>query len=249
VLSRSGSRRARQTPSRPVDEGPLQVLIWNEFRQERDDRYRTVYPDGIHAALEDGLAAPDLLIEVATLDEPEQGLSEQRLDETDILVWWGHIAHDEVADQIVDRVQKRVLAGMGLVALHSAHEAKIFARLLGTSGALLWRTNEPCAETLWLVNPTHPIGAGLGLSFVLEEEEAFGEWFDIPEPDELVFVSWFSSGEVFRSGCCFQRGRGRIFYFRPGHETFRSYYDPNVLRVIANAIRWARPPLEESTER
>jgi trehalose utilization protein len=220
------------------------VLIWNEFRQERDARYQTVYPQGIHAALHGALTSPDLLIGVSTLDDPEQGLSEQRLAETDVLVWWGHIAHEEIADDVVDRVQRRVLEGMGLVALHSAHEAKIFARLLGTSGALLWRTNEPRAETLWLVNPAHPIGAGVGPSFVLEEEEAFGEWFDIPEPDELVFVSWFSSGEVFRSGCCFQRGRGRIFYFRPGHETFRSYYDANVLRVIGNAIRWARPALE-----
>jgi trehalose utilization protein len=217
------------------------VLIWNEFRQERDPQYTTVYPDGIHAALKAGLSSDDLEIATCTLDDEGQGLPAKDLAATDVLIWWGHIAHEEVSDDTVARVQERVLEGMGLVVLHSAHEARIFQRLLGTSGGLLWQTNEPCTETVWLVNPAHPIGAGVGLSFVLHEEEAFGEWFDIPDPDELVFLSSFSSGEVFRSGCCFRRGRGRIFYFRPGHETFRSYYDANVLRVIENAIRWARP--------
>jgi trehalose utilization protein len=217
-------------------------MIWNEFRQELDPRYGTAYPEGIHSALRAGLASDDLVVTTATLDEEEQGLDDGRLTATDVLVWWGHIAHDEVSDAVVDRVQQRVLEGMGLVALHSAHESKILKRLLGTSGGLVWRTNEPCNERIWLVSPSHPIGSGVGPSFQLDTEEAFGEWFDIPEPDELVFLSWFSSGEVFRSGCCFLRGRGRIFYFRPGHETFPTYRNPAVLRVIGNAVRWARPP-------
>ena len=56
-----------------------------------------------------------------------------------------------------------------------------------------------------------------------------------------MLVSWFAGGEVFRSGCCFNRGHGRIFYFRPGHETYPTYYDENVIRVITNAVRWCAP--------
>ena len=217
------------------------VLIWNEYRHEKQHpAVAAVYPDGIHAALAAPLAAAGFPVGTATLDEPEYGLSEAALAETDVLLWWGHMAHDEVDDAIVTRVQQRVLAGMGLVVLHSGHFSKLFKRLMGTSCDLKWReANE--RERIWVVAPGHPIAAGLDEYFELEREEMYGEFFDIPAPDELVFVSWFQGGEVFRSGCCYSRGAGRIFYFRPGHETYPTYYDANVQRVIANAVRWAAP--------
>lgn len=217
------------------------ILVWNEFRHEKTDpAVQTVYPDGIHAALADGLRAAGFTARTATLDEPEHGLSAEALAETDVLLWWGHMAHGEVQDAIVERVQQYVLNGMGLIVLHSGHFSKIFKRLMGASCDLKWRQVGE-RERLWVTAPGHPIAAGLGEYFEIEHEEMYGEFFDIPAPDELVFVSWFQGGEVFRSGCCYQRGRGKIFYFRPGHETYPTYYQSEVLRVIANACRWAAP--------
>ena len=220
----------------------IRVTVWNEYRHERsDEAVRSIYPDGIHATIADALRIDDIAVRTATLDEPEHGLTDAVLAATDVLVWWGHVAHDEVADAVVDRVHARVLDGMGLVVLHSGHFSKIFRRLMGTSCDLKWReANE--RERIWVVDPGHPIAAGLGESFVIDHEEMYGEHFDVPAPDRLVFVSWFQGGEVFRSGCCYQRGRGRIFYFRPGHETYPTYHHPDVQRVIANAARWAAGP-------
>ena len=218
----------------------VRVTVWNEFRQEHTDPpVQAIYPDGIHAAIAAGLREHGgFEVRTATLDEPDQGLSDAVLAETDVLTWWGHVAHAEVSDEVVDRVQARVLDGMGLIVLHAGHFSKIFKRLMGTSCDLKWR-EDGRRERLWVVDPSHPIAEGVGESFVLAEEEMYGEHFDIPPPDELVFVSWFEGGEVFRSGCTYRRGRGRVFYFRPGHETHPSYHDANVRRVIANATRWA----------
>lgn len=177
----------------------------------------------------------------AVLDDPEHGLTEEALRDTDVLIWWGHIAHGEVRDDIVERVRQRVLAGMGLIVLHSGHGSKIFHALLGTNtGALKWRDDGE-KERLWVMEHGHPIASGLGESIEIAREEMYGERFEIPAPDELVFVSWFEGGEVFRSGCCYRRGKGKLFYFRPGHETFPTYYHPEVLRVISNAVHWAAP--------
>ena len=218
------------------------VTVWNEYRHERQEaEIRAVYPEGIHTAIADGLREAGFDVRVATLDEPEQGLPAPLLDGTDVLIWWGHIAHDEVDDALVDRLQRRVLEGMGLIVLHSGHFSKIFRRLMGTRCDLKWREAGE-RERIWVVDPSHPIADGLGESFVIEHEEMYGEHFDIPAPDRLVLVSWFQGGEVFRSGCCFERGRGRIFYFRPGHEAHPTYYLPEVRRVIANAARWAAQP-------
>ncbi|HYH92159.1 MAG TPA: ThuA domain-containing protein [Candidatus Saccharimonadales bacterium] len=225
-------------------ERPIRVTVWNEHRQERSDPPVTaVYPDGIHAAIAAGLRAhPDLTVGTATLDEPEHGLTDAVLAETDVLTWWGHVAHGEVSDEVVERVHARVLGGMGLIVLHSGHFSRIFKRLMGTSCDLVWRESGE-RERLWVVDPGHPIAAGLDASFVLEEEEMYGEPFDVPAPDGLVLVSWFQGGEIFRSGACYQRGSGRIFYFRPGHETHPTYHDATVRHVIANAVRWAAPSM------
>jgi len=216
------------------------VTIWNEFRHERtDEEAAAVYPDGIHETIADALEG-DHTVYTATLDEPEHGLSDSVLEETDVLCWWGHIAHDEVADELVDRVYECVLEGMGLIVLHSGHYAKIFRRLMGTSCALQWR-EDGATERLWVVDPGHPIADGLSESIELPRTEMYGEPFDVPEPDRLVFVSWFEGGEVFRSGCCYRRGNGRIFYFRPGHETYPIYENKAIRRVLKNAVEWATP--------
>lgn len=227
----------------------LRVTVWNEFRHERSDpAVAAIYPDGIHEALAGPLRAAGLDVRTATLDEPEHGLPEAALAATDVLLWWGHKAHEEVADAVAERVQARVLGGMGLVALHSAHFSKPFKRLMGTSCDLKWRVAGE-RERIWVVAPGHPIAAGLPERIDLAPEEMYGEPFDVPPPEELVFVSWFQGGEVFRSGCCWRRGRGRVFYFRPGHETYPSYHDPLVQRVILNAVGWAAPVPGEAPRR
>ena len=220
----------------------VRVTVWNEGRHEKTHAdVAKVYPKGIHEALAAGLKRqPGLkIVKTATLDDDaEHGLSEAVLARTDVLTWWGHMAHHEVSDAVVDRVHKHVLEGMGLIVLHSGHYSKIFRKLMGTGCGLKWREAAE-QERLWVVRPGHPIVEGLGEYLELPHTEMYGEFFDIPQPDELILISWFEGGDVFRSGCCWERGRGKVFYFRPGHETFPIYYDANVLKVIGNACRWA----------
>jgi trehalose utilization protein len=221
--------------------GPLRVTVWNEFRHEREPgKIRDVYPEGIHAVLAKRFREDGHSVRIATLDEPDHGLTNEVLRETDVLTWWGHMAHREVEDRIVDRVQQRVLDGMGLVVLHSGHHSKIFRRLMGTTCNLTWREIGE-KERVWVVAPAHPVAAGLGEYFVVPHTEMYGEPFDVPAPDELVFVSWYQGGEIFRSGCAYYRGRGKIFYFSPGHESLPIYYQSEIQHVISNAVRWAKP--------
>jgi trehalose utilization protein len=219
---------------------PIRVTVWNEFRHERsNDVVKAIYPNGIHTCISDFLKEQeDITVRTATLDEPEHGLSQDTLDRTDVLLWWGHMAHNEVSDEIIDRVCQRVLNGMGFIALHSAHYSKVFRKLMGTGCGLKWREADD-NERLWIVKPSHPIVKGLPEVIELEQEEMYGEFFDIPEPEELILVSWFKGGEIFRSGCTFTRGRGKIFYFRPGHETYPTYYNSNIQKIIINGVRWA----------
>lgn len=218
----------------------ITITIWNEFRHEKEsEEVQAVYPDGIHEQLKSFLQT-DFKVQTATLDEPEHGLTTEVLANTDVLLWWGHVAHNEVSEEIVKRVHQRVLEGMGLIVLHSGHMSKIFIKLMGTSCDLKWReANETCR--IWNINPSHPITAGLGEYIELEQEEMYGEHFDIPTPDELIFINWYEGGEVFRGGCTYRRGNGKIFYFQPGHETYPSYYHPEVQQVIKNAVVWANP--------
>ncbi|MDX6152305.1 ThuA domain-containing protein [Marinococcus sp. PL1-022] len=219
----------------------MNITIWNENRHEnKNPEVAKVYPKGIHGALADFLKDEADVIRTATLDEPEHGLTEDVLNDTDVLLWWGHIAHDEVEDAIVRRIQNRVLDGMGLIVLHSGHLSKIFRTLMGTGCDLKWREADE-RERLWVVEPGHPITEDIGEYIEMPKEEMYGEHFDIPAPDELVFISWFEGGEVFRSGATFTRGRGKIFYFRPGHETYPTYYNKDIQTVIKNAVRWSAP--------
>ncbi|MFP3091359.1 ThuA domain-containing protein [Treponema sp. TIM-1] len=200
-----------------------------------------MYPRGIHGALEEGLSADkNLAIRTALLEMPGHGLSEEILRNTDVLMWWGHLAHDRVSDETAELVAKHVRLGMGLVVLHSGHYSKPFRKLMGTACTLSWREIGE-SERVWIIDPSHPICQGLGPYFELEHEEMYGEVFDIPAPDELVMIGWFKGGEVFRSGCVFKRGRGKIFYFQPGHEEFPTFRKPEVLRILKNALYYLRP--------
>lgn len=224
----------------------INVTVWNEFRHEKsDDAVKEVYPNGIHQTIADFLSSQEgIHASTATLDEVEHGLTAEVLDNTDVLIWWGHMAHGEVCDEIVERVHQRVLDGMGIIVLHSGHASKIFHKLMGTRTLnLRWRENNE-KERLWVMDPAHPIARGLGDYIEIPHEETYGEHFEIPKPDDLVFVSWFEGGEVFRSGCCYTRGAGKVFYFKPGHETFPVYHMPEIQQVITNAVRWACPHFE-----
>ncbi|MCI2421740.1 ThuA domain-containing protein [Saccharopolyspora sp. K220] len=224
----------------------LRITVWNEGVHEstKDPAgMAAYYPDGIHGAIAAGIGGqlPDATVRTALLSDPEHGLGEAVLAETDVLLWWGHKAHRQVDDDVVDRVQRHVLGGMGLLVLHSGHFSKIFTRLLGTTCSLSWR-NAAEREVLWTVAPTHPIAEGVPNPLVIPEQETYGEFFDIPTPDELVFISSFTGGEVFRSGVTFHRGQGRIFYFSPGDERYPVYNQPEIHRILANGIRWAAQP-------
>ncbi len=219
----------------------ITVTVWGEFRHEKKNpKVAGIYPDGMHETIAGFLrTSDDFVVRTATLDEPEHGLTADVLATTDVLIWWGHMAHGEVSDEIASRVQMRVLEGMGLIVLHSGHYAKVFKRLLGTTCSLKWRESTD-KERIWNLRPSHPITHGIGDYFEIPMEEMYGEPFGIPEPDELIFISWFTGGEVFRSGATWQRGHGKIFYFRPGHETYPTYHQKEVQTVITNAVRWAR---------
>jgi trehalose utilization protein len=222
---------------------PTRVTIWNEFRHEKTNpKVAEIYPDGLHQAIAANLRkVSDFDIHCATLDEPEHGLTHEVVNSTDVMLWWGHAYHGEAQDLVIERVYHRVLAGMGLIVLHSGHFSKIFKKLMGTTCNLKWRETGD-KEILWVTRPGHPILQGIDDHIVIEHEEMYGEYFDIPEPQETLLISTFSpGGECFRSGCTWTRGAGRIFYFRPGHETYPTYHNPTIIQVIANAIRWAAP--------
>ena len=222
----------------------IRVTIWNEFRHEKiNPVVRDIYPEGIHEAIRG--AFPDdgkYSIRIATLDEPGCGLSEEILEDTEVLIWWGHKAHKEVPDEVADMVVRYVQAGMGFVALHSTHESKPFMRLMGTTCSLKWRKSG-VKERLWNICPNHPVMRGIGEYFELEHVEMYSERFDIPKPDDVLMISWYPSGEVFRSVCTWTRGYGKIVHIKPGHETFPIYYDENVRKLIRNAVDWCAPAI------
>lgn len=228
---------------------PIRVTVWGEnLHEQQHEAVQKVYPNGMHNAIADGLRellGQSAVVQTATLDQPEHGLTDDILNATDVLTWWGHMGHHLVDDAIVEKVHQRVLAGMGLVVLHSGHYSKIFRKLMGTTCGLIWRDDD--VERVWNVRPGHPITEGLPAVFTVPETEMYGEFFDIPQPDELIFISSYGGGEVFRSGCTWNRGRGKVFYFSPGHELYPIYFQPEVRRVIANAVQWLAPTAELSS--
>ena len=219
----------------------IRITVWNEYKHEREyENIRKIYPEGIHGCIASFLKTEeDFAVRTATFDMPEHGLTEDVLQETDVLIIWSHALQEEFSDTVAERVQRHVLGGMGLIALHSAHFSKIMKRLLGTSMTLKWRHGD--REKLWCIAPAHPIAKGVPEMIELPQEEMYGEFFDIPKPDDVIFTGWFSGGEVFRSGCTFSRGMGKIFYFQPGHEEYPIYFKPEIQRIIINAVRFCAP--------
>ena len=227
-------------------ERKIRVTIWNEFRHEKVvEEVKALYPNGLHATIGEFLTKAGYEVTLAALDDPDQGLPDEVLNNTDVLIWWGHMAHHEVDDALVARVADRVFNyGMGFIPLHSAHMSKPFHRIVGSNGNLLWGDEQK--EIIWNILPSHPIAQGLPEHFILDSEEIYGEPFMIPQPDATVFTSWFEHGNVFRSGCCFLRGMGKVFYFQPGHETCPSYHNEYVQKILINAVKWAAPAEEYS---
>ena len=220
----------------------IRVTVWNEYIHDRDEAaIRAVYPETMHGCIKNFLEkSGDICVTTATLDAPCQGLPDEVLNNTDVLIWWGHMAHDRVDDALVERIRERVYSGkMGFIALHSAHKSKPFGAIVGTNGNLGWGKGE--REIVWTMMPSHPIAAGIPDHFLLEQEERYAEPFYIPQPDALVFGSWFEGGYIFRSGACFIRGAGKVFYFQPGHEEYPTYRNEYVQRIITNAVYWAAP--------
>lgn len=222
----------------------IRITVWNEYKHEREyENIRKVYPEGIHGCIASFLKTEeDFAVRTSTFDMPEHGLTEEVLQETDVLIVWSHALQEEFSDEVAERVQRHVLAGMGLIALHSAHFSKIIKRLLGTTMTLKWRHGD--SEKLWCTAPSHPIAKGVPEMIELPKEEMYGEFFDIPKPDDVIFTGWFSGGEVFRSGCTFSRGMGRIFYFQPGHEEYPIYYKSEIQQIIINAVYFCAPVME-----
>lgn len=217
----------------------IKVTVWNEFKHERElEEIKRVYPDGIHAVIKDFLSREeDIDVKTVTLDMPGQGISRELLDDTDVLIWWAHACNEEVSDENAKVIAEYVQKGMGFIGLHSAHMCKVFRLLLGTTMTLSWRDDD--SEKIYVTAPYHPIAKGIPASFELEHEEMYGEYFDIPKPDDVIFTGWFKGGCVFRSGVTFTRGNGKIFYFQPGHEEYPIYYNKIIQKIIINAVRWA----------
>lgn len=219
----------------------IRVTVWNEYAHEKtEEKVREIYPNGIHNAIADFLRSDEIEVRTATLDDENCGITDEVLDNTDVLIWWGHMMHDRVPDEIAFKIRDAVLKGMGFIGLHSAHHSKPFRYLMGTSCNLSWREDGDM-ERIWTINPAHPIAQGVGRYFELPHVETYAEPFGIPTPDEVIFMGWYEGGEVFRSGCTFHRENGRIFYFQPGHESFPIFYDENVQKIIRNAVYWVKP--------
>ena len=219
----------------------MNVTVWNEFKGQDNDAVKAAYPKTMHEAIKRAVESKDVSVTAVTMEMPHQGLSDELLEKTDVLIWWGHCHHGDVSDELVEKIKSRVLRGMGIIFLHSAHMSKPFIALMGTSCTLGWREAAE-RERLWTVSPAHPIANGVPVCTVLEHEETYSEPFDIPEPDETVFIGWFKGGNVFRSGVTYRRGLGKVFYFQPGHETHPTYRDENVKKILRNAVRWAYNP-------
>lgn len=245
-----------------ADNGVIRVLVWDEHPPHVPP---LLYPNSINGAIAEGLmetGGGQFEAQTANLDDPFQGLSYETLNQTDVLIWWGHIRHDEVHEDVIARlVFSTHQRGMGFIGLHSAHYSKAFRAVVEATGHLKggWRESHPPEkEEITVCAPRHPIAEGVS-DFVLDREEMYGSPFDVPPPLCTVFQSYFPlGGEYFPSGLCWTVGRGktdgftsgpgsgigegfgicRAFYFRPGHESFPTYFDPNVRRILHNAVLW-----------
>ena len=217
----------------------MNITVWNEKAPEQQKgRQKKAYPEGMQKAIADIFSDNKFCVTISSQNLDGEGLSDELLSKTDVLIYWAHSLHEKLSDETAERVYNYVKDGMGIIFLHSAHFSKPFKKIMGTSGSLKWR-EDGRHERLYTVNPYHPIAKGLPESFVLKKDEMYGEYFDIPTPDDIVFIGWYPGGEVFRSGFTYHLNEGRVFYFQPGHETYPIYYNENIKKVIFNAVMWA----------
>ena len=271
---------------------PVRVLIWDEQQPQQKQAYGDRF---LGETIADHLKKlPGLLVKNAKFDDPEQGLSDSALESADVLVIWSHRKNREQDDKRAEAVVRRVMEGkLSLVALHSAHWAKPFVRLMQERAKLdamhelpeadrasarweyvngapyykgvkdgdrltpwvqklegnRWRLTLPqCVFPAWradgkpshvrTLKPMHPIAAGLPETWDIPQTEMYGGAFHVPKPDEVIFREEWDKGERFNSGCVWNIGKGRVFYFRPGHETYPIFKQAEPLRVVENAVRW-----------
>ncbi len=245
----------------PDNTAPVRVLVWDEAPSHAP---KSVYPKSLNGAIADGLNADGagrIVATTANLDDPNQGITDEALANIDVLIWWGHARHGEVTDETAAKVVKAVHNGVGFLPLHSAHYSKTFRGILGATGHLKggWREAENPAdsEEIRVCAPKHPICRGVS-DFTLPAEEMYGAPFDVPPALVVLFQSYFPLGgeyfpsfaltvgegidPAFTSGPGGGKGQGegvgRVFYFRPGHETYPTYFDTNVRKVIHNGVLW-----------
>lgn len=218
-----------------MSQSSVRVLAWSEHTAPK-----AVFPDDINNAVAGALCEdPQLTVTTAELVDPGDGVPEEVLASTDVLVWWGHLLHGRVTDAAVARIAAQVRdGGMGFVALHSAHMSKPFTTLIGDDGRLGGVALDGGKETITVRTPDHPVAQGVS-DFVIGKEESYDEEFGCGHPDTVVFHSAFENGQQFRSGLAYRIGAGRVFYFRPGHEEYPTLFLPEVKQIIRNAVRWA----------
>jgi len=224
------------------------VVVWSEGTANVDAASKKVYPNDINSAIAEGLkplATEGWEIITATLNDPDQGLGESRLNSTDVLIWWGHKKHGDVTDDLVNKIAERVTAGkMGFIGTHSCHFAKPFKKLMGTRCSWREYVDDGTSAEIIVKLPDHPICKGMK-TFKIQRIERYGEPFAVPEPEAVPLDGLYTKPngqtESARMGLCWTIGKGKVFYFTPGHETFNDYYLPEVRQIFVNAVQWAAP--------
>ncbi|MFH1372026.1 MAG: ThuA domain-containing protein [Planctomycetota bacterium] len=217
------------------------VVVWSEGTAPKN-----VYPNDICGAIAEGLKElKDWDVVEARLSDPNQGLPDELLNRADVLIWWGHKKHNQVRDGLVDKIVSRVKdEGMGFISLHSSHFARPNIKLMGTPCS--WKEYLGDSNTLKITvkDPNHPIARGVE-DFTIYHDERYSEPYAVPQPLAVVFEGTYTldngGTDTSRQGLTWEIGKGRVFYFQPGHETNPVFFDPNIRRIISNAVEWAAP--------
>ena len=214
---------------------PIRVRIWCEGTAPK-----SVYPRDIDGALGDFLGKrKDLVVSRARLDDADVGLSDGALDATDALIWWGRLRHADLPDSRARAIAARVRAGkLGFIALHASCLSKPFVELMGGPCELGGFREDGRPERVEIKDRDHPIARGVA-PFTIPRTSMFAEPFKVPKPDSIVMMSTFDRGETFRSGMTWTVQKGRVAYFRPGHDGFPVFFHPSVRQVIANSVAWS----------
>lgn len=220
---------------------PRLVVVWSERTAPKE-----MYPNDVNAAIAEGLKGlAGWEVVTANIDEPGQGLGDELLKRTDVLIWWGHKRHQEVKDELVERIVRRVKAeGMGFIALHSSHFARPYRKLMGTACSWGEYKADGTSAKVIVKAPQHPIAQGVK-DFELPKIERYGEPFAVPEPETVVLDGIYKkpdgNTEPGRMGLCWTIGKGRVFYLTPGHETYNDFFRPDIRQILRNAVEWAAP--------